>query len=120
TFSANHLREYGYVIPEEVAPVEIVNLRLVGVGVMPKAEPAKPASNGRGAEFALKGRRSVYFDGFVETNVYDRLLLAPSSRIDGPAIIEQSDTTTVVGPGMLAQVDAFGNIVIDVSDGRRA
>lgn len=114
TFAANHMREYGYVIPEDVAPVEIVNLRLVGVGLMPKAQPARPPSTGRGADAALKGQRSVYFDGFVETNVYDRLLLTPSARIDGPAIIEQSDTTTVVRPGMSAEVDAYGNIVIAV------
>ena len=45
---------------------------------------------------------------------YDRAALKAGNRLDGPAIVNQYDTTTVIPPGLAAHVDRFGNIVIDV------
>ena len=71
-----------------------------------------------GPEQAIAGQRPVFFDeagGFVDCKIYDRDLLAPGHAIDGPAIIEQVDSTTVVYPGQRVVVDEYLNIVISVS-----
>jgi N-methylhydantoinase A len=61
------------------------------------------------------GRRRVWFDGrWHETPVYRREQLAAGAELEGPVIVEQLDTTTVVEPGDRAKVDALGNIVITV------
>jgi N-methylhydantoinase A len=52
--------------------------------------------------------------------VYDRLRLSAGSRIAGPAILEQPDTTIYVDPELAARVDAFGNIVLEAATGREA
>ena len=61
----------------------------------------------------LRGTRRIYADGaFHEALIYDRLGLAVGAEIQGPAILEQSDTTIFVDPGLKATVDGFGNLVI--------
>ncbi len=52
--------------------------------------------------------------GFVETCVYDRSRLKPGARLDGPAIVEQADTTTVIEPGWQAHVDPSGSLILSV------
>ena len=52
-----------------------------------------------------------------ETAIYDRTALAPGATIEGPAIIEQLDTTIPVEPGVVAEVDGFGNLLIPVAQG---
>ena len=65
--------------------------------------------------------REVVFDSGGQpdrrvTPFYDRGLLRASDRIEGPAIVEQYDSTTVIPPGLAAHVDRFGNIVIQIGD----
>jgi N-methylhydantoinase A len=65
----------------------------------------------------LKGSRPVYFDevgDFTDTPIFDRARIDAGAAIDGPAVIEQTDTTVLVPPGASARVDAYRNIVIDV------
>ena len=66
---------------------------------------------------ALTGHRIVWFDGPVETPIYWRDHLPAHAAIGGPAIIEQMDTTIVVGPGDRATQDAEGNIIIELGPG---
>ena len=64
------------------------------------------------------GERPACFDsaqGTLPCPVYDRELLAPGHRFDGPAIVDQLDSTTVVYPGQRAVVDDYLNIIIDVA-----
>jgi N-methylhydantoinase A len=63
---------------------------------------------------ARVAERRAYFapDGFAATAIYDRERLPLGSRVRGPAIVEQVDTTTVVPPGHAAVVDAAGNFRI--------
>jgi N-methylhydantoinase A len=63
------------------------------------------------------GRRRVYFyrTGFLETQIYRSEDLGPGDLIIGPAIIERPDTTIVVGPGQLAEVEPYGNIIIELA-----
>jgi N-methylhydantoinase A len=114
--------EFGYQLPEDVATVEIVNARAAAIGLTDDVE--LPRSEGRGdADAALKGSRGVYFDetgDFAETPIYDRARLESGASIDGPAVIEQADTTVLVPPGASARVDSYLNIVIDVESASAA
>ncbi len=65
------------------------------------ARPAVPAST-----------RSVYFHGWMDTAVYQRAALLPGMHFEGPAIVEQTDATTVIEPSMTAHVDGFGNLLV--------
>jgi N-methylhydantoinase A len=98
--------------------VEIVNYRLTTKVVVPKPVVAESSLGVAHCAGALKARRKAYFDGWHDTPIYDRVKLASGNRIAGPAIIEQMDSTTVVHPGHDAQIDRFGNIIIDINRAR--
>jgi N-methylhydantoinase A/oxoprolinase/acetone carboxylase beta subunit len=49
----------------------------------------------------------------VPTRYYDRTLLRAGNRLEGPAIVNQYDSTTVVPPGMAVRVDRYGNLVME-------
>ena len=109
--------EFGYQLPEDVATVEIVNARVAAIGLTDNVDLPK-APTGGSADDALKGTRDVYFDEtgeFTGTPIYDRAKLTAGVTIEGPAVIEQTDTTVLVPPGSSASIDQYSNIVIDVS-----
>ena len=113
-FHARHEQEYGYTMPAEAAEPEIATLRVSGVG---KADTFQLTPSGRtgSREEALVGTRSIYFDGdFHDTPIYDRERLAPGVELEGPAIVEQLDSTIVVLPGMTARVDEYENVLIAI------
>jgi N-methylhydantoinase A len=93
--------------------VEWVNLRVTGVGPIRRPHLRdRPAGDGHVAR-ALSGRRAVRFDGrIVECPIYARDRLAAGDRVDGPAIVEEYGSTTVVFPTLRAEVDRFGNILL--------
>ena len=94
-------------------PVMIVNLRTVAVGKRNSAP--LPGSDATASGIPrVSARRQVHFNGWHDTPIYERAELAPGMRFDGPAIVEQSDTTTVVEPGMDVKVDAKGNLLVKV------
>ena len=106
---------YGYTLPPGYAPVELVNLRVIGKGDLPK--PSLPEIDGKWTlEQARKGHRSVWFRdvGFIESAIYDRSRLPVDVKFEGPAIIEQPDTTTVMPPRTYCKTDKYGNLVITV------
>ena len=93
--------------------------RIEAAGLVPKARFEPRPDAGPDSSAALTGRRDVWMPeagGFVATPVYARERLAPGNRIEGPAIVEQMDTTTVVLPGMIARVDAYETLILE--DGR--
>jgi N-methylhydantoinase A len=59
--------------------------------------------------------RRVHFGGWLDTPIYDRKDLTPGAHFTGPAVVEQSDTTTVIEPGMTARVDAWGNLIVELA-----
>ena len=68
------------------------------------------------AAAARRGSREAYWgteSGFVETPVFDRYRLEPGSTVDGPAIVEEHESTVLVPPGSVASVDRHRNLVID-------
>jgi N-methylhydantoinase A len=111
-FSAEHEREYKYVLTD--VPVELQLLRVVAYGIidMPKLAQSAPKGN---VSIVEAGTRKVFFEGgpgFVPTKIYDRQKLLPGARIDGPAVIEQMDSTVLIHPGMHGEIDKYFNIVI--------
>jgi len=111
-FHEEHDRAYGYSAPEE--PVELVNLRLVTVGQIEKPRPRRlpePAPSAQRPE--PKAARQVYFPdagGFLECPIYERSRLAARALVEGPAVIEEYDSTTLVHRGFCVTVDAYGNL----------
>jgi N-methylhydantoinase A len=107
-FHAVHERVYGYARAQQ--PVEFVNFRAVHTYPLPRPT-LTPAARATGtlAEARI-GERRAYFDGFVPTAIYERARLPLAARLAGPAIVEQSDTTTVIPPGVTALVDEAGNL----------
>ena len=111
-FHAAHEARYGYAMRSET--VESVALRLRGTGSgaelsLPR-EPLGPPD----PESARVASKPVWFgpDGPAETPCYDRVRLRPGHRLDGPAIVYQFDTTTVVAPGWSASVDESHNLLL--------
>jgi N-methylhydantoinase A/oxoprolinase/acetone carboxylase beta subunit/N-methylhydantoinase B/oxoprolinase/acetone carboxylase alpha subunit len=93
-------------LPQGMA-IEALNWRVTVSGPAP-AMPAVMVTARRRAHEAVKGRRPAYFEeagGFVETPVYDRYALAPGDRFGGPAIVEERESTAVIGPGAECRVD---------------
>jgi N-methylhydantoinase A len=96
-------------------PARIVNLRTTAIGRRP-AFDLKALAPGLEASLdaARDGTRPVWFDGgWREATIWRRLLLPVGAVIAGPAILEQGDATTVIDPGLVARVDAFGNLIVE-------
>ena len=111
-FHDEHDRVYGFSDSSE--PVEMVNLRVVAVGEIQK--PGLMAGRTAGTlSTAVKSTRRVFFaesGGSTETTIYDRYALPADTSIDGPAVVEEIDSTTVVHPGWTAEVDLYGNLLL--------
>lgn len=94
-------------------PMRVLTLKVAVIGRRPKIDLLRLAPSGGTFEAARRGMRPVWFDGaWHETAIYDRLALPVGARISGPAILEQSDATTVVEPDLVGEVDQFGNLVM--------
>jgi N-methylhydantoinase A/oxoprolinase/acetone carboxylase beta subunit len=114
-FHDAHEREYSRRFEE--SDIEIPNVRVRGVGLMPTLETPRSEEGGESAEAALRHERDAWFriDGElrqVPTRYYAREALTAGNRIEGPAVVNQYDSTTVIPPGLTAEIDSFGNIVI--------
>jgi N-methylhydantoinase A len=97
--------------------VEIVNLRLRMIAAGDPYSPAHWESvlgDGNAACYAV---RDVYFDGkFVSSRLYRRMQLKLGDRIQGPAMITEYTSATVVPPDCCAQVDGLGNLLITFNE----
>jgi N-methylhydantoinase A len=108
-FHDAHRMRYGHSTPG--APVELVNLRVAVFGRISAA--AVPYRLPTGAEDARIATRSVVFAGEPqETDVLLRARLRPGESRDGPAIVEEDSSTTVVPPGYAIEVDEVGNLLV--------
>jgi N-methylhydantoinase A len=107
--------EFGYSMPRGFVDVEVVNLRVSALGKIPIVRPVEILKKKGTAREAFVGKREVYFkEGFIKTSIYDRSRLLLGARIKGPAIVEESNSTTVIPPGASAVVDQYGSIIIEV------
>ena len=96
-------------------PIEILSWRVVSSGARPNLRLQVSAAAGDAAS-ARKGERPAYFPeagGFVATPIYDRYRLAPGAAFEGPAIVEERESTAIVGPGARCRVDWQWNLVVE-------
>jgi N-methylhydantoinase A len=107
-FHAEHHRRFGYEM--RARAVEIVTARLTARVRRPALDPEQTPDIVQ----RMPASRRVWFaaTGFVETPVYQRAALTFGSRLTGPAVIEQMDTTTIVPPGWTLTVDRMANLLL--------
>jgi len=101
-------------------PIEALNFRVVVSGPVPEISVSGPKSGAPAARVALapKSTRKAYFPearGYVDTPVYDRYALQPGAAFQGPAIIEERESTTVAGPGAMLRVDDRLTLIMEPS-----
>ena len=106
-----HEELYGYSMRDKV--VEITEVRVIALGEE-AAEAALTAP--AGGDGGKHGTRPVYFSGkgFVETVIYRRPGLAAGSRIEGPAVIEEMDSTTLIHPGDAVEIQPDGSLLVSL------
>ncbi|WP_274652037.1 hydantoinase/oxoprolinase family protein [Paenibacillus humicola] len=116
SFHAFHQKEYGHAFPDR--PIEIVNLRLTGIGAMPKIGRPKAGADTALNEARVKTKACFFrADGRLqklETAFYRRELLPAGVSFEGPCVVLQKDTTTIIPPGCRAVLEQTGNIRIQV------
>jgi N-methylhydantoinase A len=112
SFHEQHEREYNF--RRDDAPVTLFRLNLKAIGVVPKVE--LKSSEPTGVAPIPASRRPVYFGGSTpyDTPVYWRPDLPAGATLEGPAIIDQLDSTTVLPPGASMTVDRWSNIIMRV------
>ena len=110
-FHAAHRKAFGYDYAGK-QKVELVNHCVSGFGMierptLPRLEPMP------GVTPARKSMRKIYFDGgWIDTAIYDRAVLPATHRLEGPCVVEEFGSTTVVWPGQWLEVDAHGIMLV--------
>ncbi len=107
-FSLSHLEE----------AIEVVNWKVEAHGPLPRMSERFHLVAGKGAGPARKGSRRAYFPeagGYVDADVYDRYALTPGMTVAGPAMIEENESTCLVGAGDSIRVDEGGNLVAEIA-----
>lgn len=115
-FTECYRRTFSRTPPE--GRIEIINIRVSMRARVPG--PGISFALGTAGVAAAKGMRKVYHPeagGFVDTKVYDRAALPEGVRFEGPAIVEEAESTLVVGPNATMHADANGNLIVDLKDG---
>jgi N-methylhydantoinase A len=115
-FERAYAATYGHTAPG--VPVDIVSWRVAAHGPKPplRLPPGVSDAASSDASAALKGRRPVYIperQDFVEVPVFDRYRLAAGHEFDGPAVVEERESTVIVGPGARGRIDAWRNLVME-------
>ena len=111
-FHPEHNRLYGYSLEEVGTPIELINLRLTSTGKTTKPKFKKEEYDELDPSKALKKKRKVYLPlkgAFEEVPVYDGHKLRYGNRVEGPAVIEQVNTTTFVTPEYNILCDKYGS-----------
>ncbi|SIT72906.1 hydantoinase/oxoprolinase family protein [Edaphobacillus lindanitolerans] len=111
-FHEAHEKAYSFHLKEN--EMEMVNLHLVGLGKVKKPRLSRIEAH-REAGSGPKEVRSVYFrnGGWTDVPVYDRETLGAGFEMEGPAIVEEPNTSTLMVKGQRLQVDSYGNLIIE-------
>lgn len=106
-FDKIHEQSYGHSAPGE--PIQAVNIRVRAVITFPKPRLPELEKSDQAPE--ASGKRKVRFgEKWIETAVYKRDQLRSGQKIDGPAVIEETESTTLVGPGWCLEADKWGHL----------
>ena len=115
-FHRLHQQRYGFCDVER--PIEIVNLRLQMIAATELYSPVREAAVPGDGAAAVYGSREIYFDGhWLPTQLYRRPGLRSGDSIEGPALVTEYTSATVLPPGCVLEVDEVGNLVIRVGEG---
>jgi N-methylhydantoinase A len=96
-------------------PLEIINWRVTVSSQVPEVRLQVPWDENRLSQVARKGSRKAYFSGgYRETPVYDRYSLVPGAHLAGPAIVEERESTVIVGPDGWFRIDNQWNLVVEL------
>jgi 5-oxoprolinase (ATP-hydrolysing) len=109
-FAAAHEREYGFTLD---VPCELVNLRAIALGgAPPELDAPAPAAAAESPAARISEQQIYHRGAWHRAAVYDRARLGPGHSIEGPAIVCQTDSTSLILPGYSATVDDHLNLVI--------
>lgn len=114
-FHPEHNRLYGYSLEEQGTPIELINLRLLSLGKTAKPRFSQEEFEGTDPSRAVKKKRMVYLpmkETFAEVPVYDGHKMKCGNRVEGPAVIEQVNTTTFVTPEYNVVCDRYGSYTV--------
>jgi N-methylhydantoinase A len=114
-FHPEHNRLYGYSLEEQGTPIELINLRLLSVGKTVKPRFSDEKFVGTDPSEAFKKKRDVYLpldETFTEVPVYDGHKMMCGNRVEGPAVIEQVNTTTFITPEYNVLCDRYGSYTV--------
>ena len=120
-FHQEHDRTYGFSAPAE--SVEFVNLKLTAIGQIAKPKFRKLKLVKGNLDSALIENRPVYFaecQGYVDCPVYDRYRLSAEQTFEGPAIVVEMDSTTVIHPSHQIKVDEYGTLLLSPKDSAKS
>jgi N-methylhydantoinase A len=112
-FEAAYRASFSRLLPD--IPIRIVTLRVAAIGRRRALNFSVFAPRASASlDKARRGARSVWFDGgWCDTSIWARLDLPTGAIINGPAILEQPDATTVIDPGFAGRVDSIGNVIVE-------
>ncbi|HEX6026132.1 MAG TPA: hydantoinase/oxoprolinase family protein [Solirubrobacter sp.] len=111
-FHETHLARHGFAVPEE--PVAITDVRLSGTARVPRVRLPELAATAGAAPEAVDTVEAVFGGATVSCRIYRREALRAGQRFDGPAVITEQTSTTVVPPATSVTVDGFGNLILHV------
>jgi N-methylhydantoinase A len=112
SFHPEHNRLFGYSLEEEKTSIELITLRLLSVGRTVKPQFKQETYDREDPKKALKKKRKIYLpleEQYAEVPVYDGHKLKYGNKVEGPALIEQVNTTTFVTPEYNVLCDRYGS-----------
>jgi N-methylhydantoinase A len=110
TFDAEHERQFGFRLDIEH---ELVNVRAIVQGAEDATPPGRLEQGSADAAAARTERTTIWVEGGrQEAWLYDRALLRAGNQVPGPAVVTEMDSTTLILPGHVAEVDAYGNLLL--------
>jgi N-methylhydantoinase A len=112
-YREEYRRLYGREGPD--VPLETITWRVEVAAPRPEIPKEKEKGESRSLDEARKGEREIYLpesDGFAAVTVYDRYKLDPGATFEGPAIVEEQESTVVVGPESAAEIDNARNLIV--------
>src|SRR6266566_1230448 len=103
----------------ESVPLEIINWRVISSSPAPQVSLRATGVEQTTTSTARNGSRRAYFPelgGYVDTPAYDRYGLSPGTGFDGPAIVEERESTVIVGPDCRFRIDEQLNLIVELED----
>jgi N-methylhydantoinase A len=112
-YREEYRRLYGREGPD--VPLEAITWRVEVSAPRPEILQEERSGDPRALDEARKGKREIYLpeeEGFAAVPVYDRYRLDPGAAFDGPAVVEERESTVIVGPDSRAEVDGARNLIV--------